>query len=50
MNWFLIPARTENIDRSIRKPVGLEDVRQILGEAESARLAASEAARFDAGR
>jgi hypothetical protein len=40
MNWFLIPARPENIDRSIRKPVALADLRQFLGEAESARLAA----------
>ncbi len=40
MNWFLIPARPENIDRSIRNPVDPTDLRQFLGEAESKRLAA----------
>jgi hypothetical protein len=39
MNWFLIPARPENIDRSIRKPVALGDLHPFLGEAESERLA-----------
>jgi hypothetical protein len=40
MNWFLIPASPENIDRSLRNPVALAEIRQFLGEAESKRLAA----------
>ena len=40
MNWFLIPASPENIDRSIRNPVSLSDLIPFLGEAESKRLAA----------
>lgn len=39
MNWFLIPARPENIDRSIRNPVALTELHRFLGEAESKRLA-----------
>lgn len=40
MNWFLIPARTKNINRSIRKPVALTDLHQFLGPAMSQELAA----------
>ena len=40
MSWFLIPVRTESIDRSIRNQVPLSSLRQLLGDAESERLAA----------
>jgi hypothetical protein len=39
MSWFLIPAQTENIVRSLSNPVAPEEVRQFLGDAESKRLA-----------